>query len=131
MTLFFEIPLRAKAKQSTRFSRRGCFTDKKLKNYQAQVKWLLRNQYRKPLISQPVKVDIKAFFKIPKKYHKQAPLLIGKPYPKMPDSDNIAKCFLDCLKGIVIEDDRIATEKRVVKVYGLENRVEIRLEVIT
>ena len=44
-----------------------------------------------------------------------------------PDADNIAKAVLDALNGLAYTDDSKVTRLVVVKLYGTEPRVEVKL----
>lgn len=49
------------------------------------------------------------------------------PHTKKPDLDNLVKNPMDCMNGIVYEDDRLVTKIFAEKCYGLEPRTEIRV----
>jgi Holliday junction resolvase RusA-like endonuclease len=44
---------------------------------------------------------------------------------KKPDIDNVAKCFLDAMNGIVYKDDSQVVSLHVTKEYGTVGMVEV------
>lgn len=81
-----------------------------------------------------IKVEIWAFFKIPKsaskKMRRRMILNLEKP-EKKPDIDNIEKIILDGLQGRAFEDDKQVIEITAHKAYGLEPRVLVEVKEIT
>ena len=128
----FTIEGRPKAKQSTRFTKSGkCYTDYSVANYQSLGKWKIKEKFRDNIITKPAKLEVKAYFSIPKstkKHLKQK--LLNSPYPHKPDGDNLLKMVCDILKDITIKDDNLITSKSIDKLYGERARTEIYLEVL-
>lgn len=125
--LKFIINGKPKAKQSTRFCKRGyAYTDDSIKNYQDLGKWFIKQQYQGLLIDYPITLEVIAHFPIKKSAaKKELATLIGAPYPLRPDGDNVLKMMCDILNGIVIKDDSLITSKTIHKKYALIGRVEI------
>ena len=129
---FFTIEGRPKPKQSTRLSSRfgvkRFHSDKKVKSYESSAQMIIKTKFREAMIKEPVKLEVKAYFGIPKNTKKSEKIsLINAPYPKKPDGDNLLKMICDILKGIVIEDDNLITSKSIDKLYGETSRTEIYL----
>lgn len=77
-----------------------------------------------------IKAEITAAFPIPKSTSKKKreQMLNGEiPYTKKCDCDNIAKSILDSLNKIAYDDDSQVCELRVVKKYGEEPNVSVKL----
>ena len=76
-----------------------------------------------------VKMSIKAYFKPNKSISKkQQDLLIGQPYLKKSDIDNIIKIIMDSLNGVAYKDDNQVAIISAEKVYDDEERVEVIIE---
>ncbi|MDF7683392.1 RusA family crossover junction endodeoxyribonuclease [Lactobacillus sp. ESL0679] len=109
-------------KQRPRATIRGghihIYTPQETKDYEARVREAATRQVR--MITVPVVVDIKAYFKIPKYFSKKKKrrCLAGLERPtKKPDKDNIEKIVLDGMNPL--SGVNKATRKRVVKAEGL------------
>jgi len=79
-------------------------------------------------------VFINCFFKIPYSWsNKKKRLALGGmvAYTKVPDCDNIAKFFMDVIKGIIFEDDAQVIGMLVYKSYSDSPRVEISMQRIS
>lgn len=95
-----------------------------------QIKWQLRAQYRGEIIGAAVVVDFTFFFPIPKATSKakRRQMLQGIIVPMTtPDATNLQKALEDCLKGIVIGDDRqvsdITSKRRYAEAPGALIRI--------
>lgn len=133
MTYSFEIQEKAIGKERPRYNTKThtTYTPQKTKNYEEMVRWSFISKYNveKEASYEPFKATIMAIFKPPvRTSQKKLKELIGKPYLKKPDTDNIAKAILDSLNGLVYKDDNQVTELIIKKEYGLENKVFVRLE---
>jgi len=116
----------AVGKGRPRFARRGNFTStytpQKTKTYEDEIKMMASAAMgsSEPLET-PITVAIYISIGIPasfsKKRHKDALKNIEKPMKK-PDIDNIAKCFLDAMNGIIYLDDKQVVNLHVKKVYA-------------
>ena len=108
------------------------YTPEQATSYKSYVKWLVVDAKRKQgwdiVNDGPVDVLIEAFYPIPtswsKKKKEQAKS--GVIYPTVkPDFDNVEKCVLDAMSGIVYGDDKQICDCTTRKRYSLEPRVEI------
>jgi Holliday junction resolvase RusA-like endonuclease len=85
------------------------------------VRWQLRSHWDKDPIAAPVRVDMTFKMSIPKSASRKAreQMLLGKiHHMKVPDVDNIAKFYMDCLSGIVVVDDKQVWSMNVRKVFS-------------
>ena len=125
-----------RGKDRPRFARKGkyicTYNSKQTQEYQSKVKIKAIEQCNSIIdknYSGKLKVLIKAFFKPNKSISKkQYKLLIGQPYLKKPDIDNIAKIILDSLNNVAYKDDNQVYDLKVYKYYDEKERVEIYLE---
>jgi Holliday junction resolvase RusA-like endonuclease len=79
----------------------------------------------------PVTVAIYIRVGIPASYSKQKrkDALSGIIKPtKKPDLDNVAKCHLDAIQGIIILDDKLVVNLHVTKVYAETPAVEVMVK---
>jgi len=123
-------------KGSPRFARRGAFTHaytpEKTKTYEDEIRYMARCAMgaSEPLET-PVTVAIYIRVEIPKSFSKQkrkdALANIIKP-TKKPDADNILKCFLDAMNGVVYVDDKQVVNIHLTKVYSEIGAVEIMVK---
>ena len=99
------------AKQSFRYKRGGSYQTENIKNWQNTIGWTAKEHYKGELLTCPVKVYLDFFVK-----------------RNDSDVDNISKCLLDGLQGVVFKNDRQVMElhatKQVSKL-GLGVRVRI------
>lgn len=127
-----------KGKGRPRFRNAGRFvqtyTPKETASYENLVKVEYQEQdgkfYDKGI---PLKVDIKAYFEIPKSVSKKKyqDMFNGIIRPtKKPDADNIAKIILDALNKVAFADDTQVVDLRVRKYYSERSRVEFEIEEI-
>lgn len=132
----FIVKGRPRGKDRPRFRKIGnyvsTYNTKATKDYEKLVKLSALEQCKDKLDKEYtglVKMSIKAFFKpnksISKKQHN---LLLGQPYLKKPDSDNIVKIICDALNGIAYKDDNQVAILNVEKVYDEDERVEVEIE---
>jgi Holliday junction resolvase RusA-like endonuclease len=95
-----------------------------------KAQWQLRAQYRDPPIEGDVHLDFTFFFPIPKSTsgvrRRQMLAHLIRPGVK-PDNTNLLKFYEDCLSGIVIGDDKSATDHSMRKRYSEVTRVLIRV----
>lgn len=109
-------------------SRNRCFDLRaKEKN---QVRWQIRSQYKDPPVSGCVQIDFSFFFPVPKSVSsiRKKEMLAHHLLPGVkPDTTNLQKFYEDCLKEIVIADDKWVTDTRSRKRYSLYPRVVIRV----
>lgn len=118
-------------KQRPRFRRTGKFvstyTPKETVAYEEKVKKsFLKNNKSNGEYEGCVSVTINAYFKPPKSTSKKKyNELIGKPYLKKSDCDNIAKIICDPLNRIAYKDDCQVYNLVVNKCYSEKEYVEV------
>lgn len=133
MVIAFTVPGEPKGKGRPRLGRSGhAYTPHDTANYENLVKVCFAEAYTdfEPLDCE-VYVDITAIYKIPKSASKKKSLdmQMGIVNPtKKPDLDNIAKIICDSLNGMAYSDDSQVTKLIVRKVYGLQPRVDVKIE---
>jgi Holliday junction resolvase RusA-like endonuclease len=119
-----------------RFARRGTFvstyTPQKTKTYEDEIRMMATAAMgaSEPLDT-PVTVAIYIRVGIPASYSKQKrkDALSGVLKPtKKPDLDNVAKCHLDAIQGIIILDDKLVVNLHVTKVYAETPAVEVMVK---
>jgi Holliday junction resolvase RusA-like endonuclease len=119
-----------------RFARRGTFvstyTPQKTKTYEDEIRMMATAAMgaSEPL-NTPVTVAIYIRVGIPASYSKQKrkDALSGVLKPtKKPDLDNVAKCHLDAIQGIIIFDDKLVVNLHVTKVYAETPAVEVMVK---
>lgn len=123
-------------KQRPRFVRRGSFiqtyTPQATLDYQKLVAdSYLENYGNLKLLTGALKVEINAFFNVPKSYSKKKKAeLYGKPNTQHNgDIDNVAKSILDGLNGVAWDDDTIVYDLHITKWYTLSDDEPERVEV--
>ena len=119
-----------------RFAKRGNFvstyTPQKTKTYEDEIRMMAKaaKGASEPLET-PVTVAIYIRVGIPASFSKQkrkdALANIERP-TKKPDIDNIAKCFLDGMNGIVYLDDKQVVSLHITKVYAETPAVEVMVK---
>ena len=123
-------------KQRPRFVRRGnyvsTYTPEKTKTYEDEIRYMARCAMgASPPLETPVTVAIYIRVEIPKSFSKQkrkdALANIIKP-TKKPDCDNILKCFLDAMNGVVYVDDKQVVNIHLTKVYSEIGAVEVMVK---
>lgn len=132
MVVVFEVPGTPGSKGRPRFRSAGkyvqTYTPDKTVVYENFVRQMWLNTGHDKLVGN-ICATIDAYFPIPKSISKKKhDALVGKPYPKKPDADNIAKAILDALNGIAYDDDSAVVVLTVFKRYGEEPRVEVSLQ---
>ena len=119
-----------------RFAKRGTFvstyTPQKTKTYEDEIRMMAKAAMgaSEPLDT-PVTVAIYIRVGIPASYSKQKrkDALSGVLKPtKKPDLDNVAKCHLDAIQGIIIFDDKLVVNLHVTKVYAETPAVEVMVK---
>ena len=119
-----------------RFAKRGNFvstyTPQKTKTYEDEIRMMARAAMgsSEPLDT-PVTVAIYIRVGIPNSFSKQkrkdALENIEKP-TKKPDADNVLKCFLDAMNGIVYLDDKQVVNIHLTKVYAETPAVDVMVK---
>lgn len=118
-----------------RFARQGRFVHTydppKSREYKAKIAQSFQQAYMGEPLTKPVKISIRAVFRVPKSYSKARTkaCLEGREWPtKKPDADNIEKGVYDALNGLAYADDKQIVMTNTVKVYGPKAMVEIMIE---
>lgn len=100
-------------------------------NYEYLVKFSYLEVTNDKLVDCPIKIKIKAYFEPPKSTSKKKyKELMGQPYTKKPDADNICKSILDGLNGIAYTDDNQVAELEIKKLYSDRARTEVEINKI-
>lgn len=96
-----------------------------------QVQYDISQQYSHPPTTCPVTVHITFYFNMPKSFSKKKQIECLEellfPVSKF-DLDNLCKFYLDCLKGIVIEDDGLVVNLNAKKRYSSYDHTTIKIE---
>lgn len=98
------------------------------------IKWQIRSQFRNNPLLLPIKMDMTFFMPIPKYtsgIRKKEMIAGNLHHIKRPDIDNLQKFFLDCMNGLVFQDDSQVVEIHAKKVYADNPGTLIRLYPIT
>lgn len=122
-------------KARPRVTRNGTYTPKKTVNYENLIRWTFQSKFpnHKPFEGY-IEAEIKAIFDVPKSYSKKKTLeLLNKScnYDHKPDLDNVAKIVLDSLNGIAYKDDSQVTVLKVIKEYGEQAKIIVKLDDIS
>lgn len=132
--MLFSIPGPPKGKGRPKFSRQGDFvktyTPKETANYENLVKLMYDKYCKNTMLEGPIRAELIGYFPIPSSTSKKRAKLMeeGKiRYTKKIDCDNLAKIVLDALNNIAYKDDAQVCELIVVKKYGTEPKVTVRL----
>lgn len=114
-------------------SRKGEFTfyDPKEKEKRV-VRYYIREQYDSDPITDYVVIKLQFLFEIPKSYSKKKRQLAldHKIFPTKKDCTNMQKLYEDCLKGIVISDDRNVVKIFSEKEYSEKEGINIFIETL-
>ena len=119
-----------------RFARRGNFVStyspQKTKTYEDEIRLMAKAAMgASEALETPVTVAIYIRVGIPKSFskqkHKDALANIERP-TKKPDIDNIAKCFLDAMNGIVYLDDKQVVSLHITKEYAETPAVDVMVK---
>lgn len=135
-TIKFTVLGKPQAKSRPRFRKIGnyvsTYNTKSTIEYEKLVKLSALEQCKDQLEKEYtglIKMSIKAYFKPNKSISKkQHDLLIGQPYLKKPDTDNIVKIICDALNDVAYKDDNQVAVINAEKVYDDEERIEVEIE---
>lgn len=76
-----------------------------------------------------ISVEFVFFCKMPSTWSdKKKKEIEGKPRPKKPDIDNYIKFYLDCMSGLIFDDDNIVVQIKARKLYSIKPCVLIYLQ---
>lgn len=136
MTLIkFVIPGQPVGQGRPRVVHRGryvhAFDPPKSRYYKRTARLILMEVYQGKPLAGPVRVTVRAFFKIPKSYtkKKKKACLSGQEKPtKKPDIDNIIKGVMDACNGYAYLDDKQVVEVQMSKQYAAEPKVVVEIE---
>ena len=96
------------------------------------VRWQLKSQFQRPILTVPLLVGIVFRMAIPKSTSKimKAQMLDGKiiHHMKKPDVDNLTKFVLDCMNRLVFEDDAQICTLYAKKIYCIDPGTEIKIK---
>ena len=97
------------------------------------VRYYIKQCYKGDLITDYVRLYFEFFFKVPKSASnkKKMEMLQNKIFPTRCDCTNLQKLHEDCLKGIVIEDDRKVIETHSRKFYAEKESIHIKISKFT
>lgn len=108
------------------------YTPTNTKNYEYFLRqWFIRKYPNFRPIETRVKVNIIAYFDIPKSTSKkkEEDMLAGNISPtKKPDIDNIIKIVLDAMNKFAFKDDTQVVELNVKKQYAETSKIYIKIE---
>lgn len=127
----FTIPCAAVGKGRPRVTRHGTYTPQKTRDYEQLVRLCFQRSRCAPVTDRgkALGATITASFRAPDSYReKKKRELVGKPYTKKPDADNLAKAILDALNGVAYPDDAQIVKLTVRKWYGETDRVHVLIE---
>jgi len=135
MSIVFDVPLEPKGKGRPRFSRHGKFTkvytDQATLDYETAIQAYASKAMgaQKPL-EIPVGVYLYIRLPVPQSYSKKRTeaCLAGSERPsKKPDIDNVAKCFLDAMNGVIYLDDTQVVDLHIKKLYSAVAGVDVAI----
>lgn len=115
----FEVPGVPVGKERPRVTSHGTYTPKKTKQYMKQIQAAYKKESG-ACFESFVRMDILAYFPIPKSYTKKQRREIEEHhfwYGKKPDKDNIDKSVMDALNGIAYKDDSMIVAGLTMKKY--------------
>jgi len=98
------------------------------KKEKGQCKWQLQAQMNEKPLTVPLELDIVFYFSVPKSTStaKRKQMLRDDIHHMIkPDNDNLQKYYLDCMTGIIYEDDCQVVDIHARKVYGDSPRTVI------
>lgn len=125
-----EIMGKARPRMNTRTGR--AYTPTNTKNYEYFLRqWFIREYPNFKPIEGRVKVEIVAYFDIPRSTSKkrEAEMLADNISPtKKPDADNIVKIVLDAMNKFAYLDDTQVTHCTVVKKYAITPKIVVTIE---
>ena len=123
--ILLHIPLPPVPWQAPLRARGYCYDPKE--SDKRAARYYIAQQYKaKPLTDFTV-LAFKFMFKVPKSYGKKKAIeaLAGRVLPTRSDCTNLQKLYEDCLKGIVIDDDRKVIKIMAEKFYGKKDGIFI------
>lgn len=134
MVYEFEVPSKIIGKGRPRLNTYtgSVYTPTRTKDYESLVEQYFLLKYpRYKTVEGRAKVSIVAYFEVPKSTSKsmKEQMLENSISPtKKPDIDNIIKVVLDSMNKFAFKDDTQITKVDVEKVYGVEEKLCIKIE---
>jgi len=122
----FEVLGEPIGKARPRVTRWGAYTPQKTVDYENKIKAAYGGRFYEGYL----KIDIKAYFKIPKSTSKKKKesMLMGEIKPdKKPDIDNVLKIVLDSLNKTAYKDDAQVIKASITKEYSDMPRIKITI----
>ena len=120
----FEVLGEPIGKARPRVTRWGAYTPQKTVDYENKIKAAYTGGFYEGYL----KIDVKAYFKIPKSTSKKKKesMLMGQIKPdKKPDIDNVLKIVLDSLNKTAYKDDAQVIKASITKEYSDMPRITI------
>ena len=119
---YLEFKVNPVAKGRSRSTRNGHhYTPKKTVNAEAELRWLMQQQWKNPPLEGPITIVVKFYFQRPKSVsEKKRKLPITKP-----DWDNVSKIVGDAGNGILWRDDSQICKAFVDKIYSDESKITL------
>lgn len=130
----FTIPGDVQAQQRPRITKFGTYDPKESKDYKSFVRLVASKHAPAVLITEPIKLTIDVYRKIPKSFSKKKTqeALEGTLRPTTkPDIDNLAKGIKDGLSKVLWHDDSQVYELIARKWYSDNPRAEVVVEVMS
>lgn len=94
----------------------------------------LQKTYTYDLLACPMRICYDLYFEIPASYSKkkrQAILNKEILHTNPPDCTNVQKFLEDCLKGVIIEDDKYVVESTTRKHYSTRCQINIKIDLLS
>lgn len=121
---------RARTFYNQKLKRMQSITPEQTKSYEELIRWNYKLAGGEYFEDKMLKVDIKAYYSIPKSFskskHGEAAFGYIRPTTK-PDSDNIIKVVLDALNGVAYYDDKQVVCVSCNKYYAENGYLEIEI----
>ncbi len=134
MVLTFEVPGRPQGKGRPRAYTSGghtrMYTPEQTVTYENWIRLCYQRAYPRVKLAAPVKLEVNAYFTIPKSYSKKRKFacLMNETRPTAkPDADNILKAVCDALNGTAYHDDSEVAEMHIAKLYGMQEHLAVWL----
>jgi Holliday junction resolvase RusA-like endonuclease len=125
--LLFEIPWEPQSWQAPRLGKYTTYDPKEAEK--RSVRFLIREAYKGIPLEEYVVIFMRFVFSMPQSASriKRAQMIAGDLIPTRKDCTNCQKLYEDCLKKIVISDDRLVAKIFSEKLYGEKDRVIIKV----
>lgn len=126
----FVLPFKPVSWAAAKVTRNGAYSPRRKEKQLAQL--FFKQTYKGIAIGNYCTIKLLFIFPVPNSFskNKRQMALEGKIFPTSHDCTNCQKFYEDCLKKIVITDDRNVVEISSKKIYGDKGRVKIEINVI-